>query len=296
MTRQLEIMLIWGHGLPYEAEILDMVRATPALEIIQIVRRKVRNIRWFIQRVYQYDRVPREHLEAKTRYLLSVPRAITGVLLNNRNPQPTCFGEGAFAVTACRRMRELKEAIRNRFNPRLSDGRRSEEHVVHFADGRHQVLHLLRLLGITMDPESLLYGHSSAIVCPSFLPEPTRICLRQLRADTLRCTVLRGNPDKPTRHICRIEDSPHFRFIIGQKADYEQYWKQYGSRWLGTTHSPGDFEKLNMQFDYLCPPHENEYILVHPRPDGTYVILDGLHRAAILCARGVSEWINAIIT
>lgn len=141
-----DYFLIWGHGLPYLEQILQMIQGDATLKIIDVRRFRPRNLPRFVNEIYSCDYAPREHLKAKTEYLMTLPvNDVVVIFVLNTGVQEVMRGEGAFRHPECDRIKRLKDAIRNRFNPRI-DGKRSEWHVVHASDSEAQTSRLYRYL------------------------------------------------------------------------------------------------------------------------------------------------------
>jgi hypothetical protein len=296
MPDRFDNFLIWGHGLPHRDTILDMIRARPEFEIALIHPFTPRNVARFVREVYRYDSVPFEHLRAKTRYLLTVPPEVLAIFVKNREPREVAFGEGAFRRRACMNVKQTKEAIRDRFNPRVN-GRRSEDHVVHGSDHPRQVDHLLRVMGFANGIDAIAHKPSRVITAPPHLPDLHRYRIARVASESVSCTILGGdprNPRKPTTARVPIVRSPHFRFLAGEPAAYEAYWNRFRDSKLRNDHSPEAFARLAQTFRYLEAPHEDRYIILRPDGRNGFVILDGLHRAAILQHQGQPRWIAAI--
>ena len=110
-------------------------------------------------------------------------------------------------------------------------------------------------------------------------------------------TILDGDPRSPRRVTTSrvpIAQTPHFRFLAGESAAYEAYWNRFRDSKLSNDHSPEAFVRLAQKFRYLEAPHEDRYIILRPDGRGCFVVLDGVHRAAILQHQGQSRWIAAI--
>ena len=110
-------MIIWAHGFTVEDEILDMADDF-GFEIRGCFRRRVSSMRRTIASVYSDDYAPLHHLRSKTSYLKNLPAELLLVPMTNWKPELHLVGDGRFRHVESRRVRELKEAIRDRFNPR----------------------------------------------------------------------------------------------------------------------------------------------------------------------------------
>jgi hypothetical protein len=104
-------------------------------------------------------------------------------------------------------------------------------------------------------------------------------------------SLLRGTiVNNPIKHltikdvvVLKIKDTPHYKFIMGNKSDYKNYYTNFIKKtYDDENHSPEKFQKLIDGFDInLCGN-----IKCRKGKEGTYIITDGLHRACILAAKG----------
>jgi hypothetical protein len=273
--RRMDYFMIWGHGLAHTDTILDTIRNHPAFRIVTIARRSVPDIATFVQRVYEADTVPLVHLRAKTQYLLGTPPEILVVLVHNDDPQEQYFGEGGFRHIQCKHVKAVKEEIRNRFNPRAG-GRRSEDHVIHGSDYESQVRHLLAVLGL---PPLEVYRRepNPRLNVPYHIEPFADFEIKELPLSALRASIL-------GRGLVPIEETPHYKYLTGDAAAYHSYHGAHMGQLLTDDHFPAAFDRLRAQFD----PDRTEWqgklnlLLVVPLGDGTYRLLDGVHRAALL--------------
>ncbi len=280
---RMDYLLVWGHGMAHSAAILGLVRAHPDLEIISIVRREVPDIARFVQDIYACDTVPFRHLVAKTRYLLQTPPEVLFVLLKNHRPDEKYFGEGAFRHIQSQTIKDLKEDIRNRFNPRNADGGRTEDHVVHASDYPSQVAHVLDVLGLPPMAHYQAEAHPD-IDAPYHLGAIGKVERRELPLDTLVANIL-------GQGLVAVRDTPHFQYATGNQAPYRAYHALHFGTTLTDDHLPEAFDAKIQDFQYggrLANGKQN-LILARPLGDGRYQILDGVHRAAILAARGATS-------
>jgi FkbM family methyltransferase len=277
---RMDFFMIWGHGLAYTREILQILRGVKDFEIVSIIKRQVKDIAQFVHDVYSCDSFPMEHLVAKTRYLLTTPPEILLILLRNKNPQEVWKGEGAFRRRQCMLVKEVKEAIRNRFNPR-KNGKRTEDHVVHASDFESQVEHVLNVLGL---PDLSYYTRrpNAALEAPFHLEPFEHYEIRQVPIDDLRANILDAGR-------VPIEQTPHYHFLTGDRQAYERYYLAHLGTRLTEDHFPEAFDRLvsNFNYDFMTPEGRRSLILARRQPDGTYRILDGVHRAAILKFKGI---------
>ena len=127
------------------------------------------------------------------------------------------------------------------------------------------------------------------------------LLIQRVRLHELHARVVRDVGQSGVRHqITKLEDTPHYQFVMGRREPYRQYLAQFGaSVGAGIEHSEESFDALlASEFDYLAAPHASSYILcerVKSLLSSKLVILDGVHRASILLARGLRELPVAVV-
>ena len=277
-----DYFLIWGHGLKYKREIINMIRDQEFLEIKLIMFYKVKNMRKFVSKVvYGYDYAPFEHLKSKTKYLLNVDPTICFILVRNKNPHDVFVSEGAFRHIECRNIKRVKEEMRDKFNPK-ENGRRTEDHVIHASDNPSQVNHLLKFLGFA---DGILHFERSPnpiLSVPYHIPSFSLFKVKKISFSQLYCRILKGDINNYIMEICPLEESPHYKYLTGDRESYQNYRKKYGGYLLTDDHSVENLEKLFQNHSYLQSPYNTSYIIVEEFYPNNYYILDGFHRAAKL--------------
>jgi FkbM family methyltransferase len=279
---RLDYFLIWGHGTQHTREILEVIRSQKAVEVLAIHKKTVADIAKFVGQVYSSDFVPVEHLAAKTRYLLQTPPDLVLILIRNLEPRESFYGEGAFRHIQCQRIKAIKEEIRNRFNPR-KDGKRTEDHVIHASDFESQTEHILEILGL---PPVAFYTRrpNRDLDVPYHLPPFENYKLKEVPVDSLYANIL-------GRGVVPISQSPHYRYVLGDRESYQAYHAAHFGRELTDDHLPEAFDRLIASFDSnrVLDRGNRSFIVAVKRPDQGYQILDGVHRASILRQRNVES-------
>ncbi|TET39259.1 MAG: hypothetical protein E3J72_01030 [Planctomycetota bacterium] len=289
-----DYFLIWGNGLKYTRNIIDFIRGRPEFDILKIIRHKPESIDEFVKRVYENDAVPWRHLVAKTEYLLESESDVLVIFVKNLQPREEIVGDEDFRHPQCMLMKEMKDEIRNKYNPRV-DGRRTEEHVIHGSDFESQTNHMLKLLGCEEGLEYLAKVPNPVIEVPHHIFTFDRFRIRSVKTSEVYCNILRGDAEEWSKDRLPIKETPHYGYLKGVREPYRLYWKKFGGKLLLDDHTPEGFDQLAGDFDYLMPPYETSYILVEKSSLGGYTILDGVHRASILAASGVEMWIAAVV-
>lgn len=167
-----DYFIIWGNGINYIPEIMDIIDQEYNFRVIFEKGIVVDNIGKFIEGIYKCDTVPYKHLMAKSRYLLKAKPEIYFVLVENRDPQEKMVGLGPFAHIQCQRVTKLKIKIRNKFNPRWDKNKQlppldievSHEHVIHASDYESQVNYVLGYLGLPGLDSYHKYAHDIDIM------------------------------------------------------------------------------------------------------------------------------------
>jgi len=276
---RIDYFLIWGHGLAYTKQILEIIRNNRDFDIISITKKSVRDIGKFVEDIYSCDSVPFEHLVAKTRYLLKTPPEINFILLRNKNAQEKYFGEGPFRHIQCQLIKNVKEEIRNRFNPRIN-GKRTEEHVIHASDYESQVEHVLKVLDLP--PLAYYTRQPNRDLDVPFHIEPfDDYHVKEIDIDSLYANILADG-------VVQITQTPHYKYLTGDRVVYLNYHKQYFGKQLTDDHFPEAYDLMlsNFKYDYITKDGRRSLILAKAIDDNKYQILDGVHRAAVLKHQG----------
>ena len=181
-TFRYDYFVIWANGLRHEEEILAILRGEEKLELMEIRRVPIPDMREFILELYAHDSVPMKHLEEKIRYLFKEKPEALIVLARHFEPDEYSFENDWGKFTRSMYIHLLKERVRNGFNPRIEE-KRTMENVIHASDHELQVDHILKMLG---HPEGIEYlysrygkadyhdGLSLANYAPQYRPEYKR--------------------------------------------------------------------------------------------------------------------------
>ena len=289
-----DYFLIWGNGMPYKEEILDIIRSKGFLKILRAMDYRPKSIAKFVRKVYSYDYAPFEHLKSKTRYLLKTDPDVVFIFVLNENAQERYSGKGAFRHIECRYIQSIKEEIRDQFNPR-KEGKRTEEHVVHASDNESQVAHMLKAVGFKDGIEFLRNMPNPILSLPYYLPKFKEFTIRRVDTSQVYCNILRGTRESFWTEAVQIEETPHFACLAGDTTAYEEYLSRFLGGPLSCDYSVENFVALSKNFAYLEHPYATSYILVREFEPNRYLIQDGVHRASILKFRGVDSFPVAVM-
>lgn len=283
-----DYFLIWGHGLQFAESIVDLIASCDGLRIVRLQYHRPKNIRRFVRVVYSYDYAPLLHLKDKTNYLLGTQPLVLFVFVENLSPAEIMVGEGVFRHAESSRIKALKEHIRDHFNERRED-RRTENHVVHASDNQMQTDQILKYIGVREGTIAFRKRPNQVIDTAYHLPSFYKFRFENAPVEKLCCTILRGTPDDFCGVTTPLAETPHASYLRGDKTAYEEYLAKFGGWHLCDYYSLRKFQRLSETFDYERLTAVGCYIVVGRQKSGRLVILDGVHRAAILASRGAKN-------
>ena len=290
---RIDYFLIWGHGLKYKEKIIEIIRNTKDIYIIGVHRHIPKNIAKLVKAVYSYDYAPFKHLRSKTKYLLTTKPEVIFIFILNKKPLEYYPSENpVFQHVESLKIKKLKELIRNRFNARKDD-RRTEDHVIHASDNQSQTDYILKYLGFKEGISKFKKVVNPIISAPYHLSKIQYFRLKQIKLSNIYCSISTGNS---THKLCKIEETPHFRFLNNDKKPYIKYREMVeGFPTVTDSQFPKNFKKFAVEFSYLNKPYTSSYILVKKLKTKKYQVLDGVHRASILQYKGYDKIIVGIV-
>ena len=275
---------VWANGFEHVDHILALIRGHSALEILMVELRQLADARKFVFDLYACDSVPIRHLRGKLKYLLDVPPEVLFIFVRNHDPKETFVGSGPFRKPQCQTISRLKWYIRELYNPK-ENGVRTEQHVIHASDYESQTDYVLKLLGYSAGVRMFENNrHGLPFGLPYHVRRPARYTFRAVRLDELRAAILVGNPDEPESvHATPMDiaQTPHYLALTKDMYYYERYLRAYRYVWLRDDSYPGRLLQLARSWN-----DANMERIIVVRREASYLILDGVHRAAILQSRG----------
>jgi len=287
-----DYFIIWGNGLQYKEEIIEIIEGNPYLEILAIKKHCPKNVEKLVKAVYSYDYAPFKHLTNKTRYLLSTEASVLFIFIRNNNPRETYIeGNPLFKHKECLTIKSVKEEIRDRFNERKGD-RRTEDHVVHASDNQSQTDYILKYLGYKEGVGKFKSRSNLLIPVTYHLGKFNRFSLKEVDLSDVYCSIATGPETDMLRSVC---ETPHYRFLSGDVAEYNEYRTMFEDfPCMMDDQFPARYKKFASSFEYLKAPYSTSYILAKEVSPGRYQIIDGVHRIAILAYRGINNCIIAV--
>jgi len=295
LIKQYGYFLIWGHGLKYKKEIMEMIRNKDFIKIVRVFYHRPKNIRRFVRMMYSHDYAPFWHLKAKTRYLLKTEPEVFFIFFFNKKPKEKLFGKGAFEHVECMRVKDLKDEIRNKFNP-YKNGQRTEHHVIHASDNEEQADYVLKKLGYRNGVQMFKKITNKTLSLPYYIKSFDEYIIRDVEFSQIYCNILYGSNDNYKKVSVSIGKTPHFAFLKGKQKKYKNYIEEFVGRQLVCDYSEEKFKRLSKNFKYLKTPYKNSYILVKKMQDGKgYKIIDGVHKSSIIKYKGFDKILTAVI-
>ena len=279
-----DYFLIWGHGMLFQNEIISIIENVPEFMILKEINYEAKKIDKLVKKVYSYDYAPFHHLKSKTKYLKHTQSRVKFIFIKNNFPIENHYGNGRFFHIECDRIKKTKEKIRNEFNERKHD-RRIEDHVVHASDNESQTDYILKYLGYKLGTKTFDRNLDKIINAPHHLKIPNNYSVKKISMDLLLCSIIENDKTK----VVPIEESPQFK---GGKY-YEDYLLKNNGKHLQDGYSISKFKLLTKQIEYLKDEYSTDYIITK-RLNEKFLVLDGLHRAAIQKKNGM-EAIKIVI-
>lgn len=270
-------IIIWGHGLSHLEQILMMLRNIDTFDIVRIVKYQPSNMKKFIRKVYSYDYAPLAHLKSKIKYLEQVEASLVCIVINNHIPDVDILGYGDFRHKESLTLKKLKSEIRERFNP-YKDGKMTHDHIIHATDNEEQTHHILNAIG-DMDIEH--YYNSNLYSVPFFLGKQSSYEIKEITFDRLVCGQAVGKSDNFRIIQMAVDKSVQYKALYDGVAEYQEYIDTYLGTALKADHSIPKYLNLKRNFKYLSTSHQNSYVIVKELSKEKYLIMDGLHRAAL---------------
>lgn len=276
---RIDTIIIWGHGIKYLFDILEMI--DKEFQIIRVQKYEVKNMKKFVKEIYSYDYAPYWHLKDKTKYLLKTPKEVVFIFIRNQNPIEEYVGEGKFRHIESLRLKQLKEKIRDRFNP-YENGIRTHHHIIHTTDNVKQTDCILKFLGF--EGIKIFYNQIKFIDVPYYIKNIKTFEIKKINLEKLKANIIIGENWKSFDvKSVSIYETPHYLALKENFTIYEKYIKKFLGGPLTEYYNITRYKNLVNNFYYL--KNKTDYIII----DKNFTILDGLHRASYLLYKNNKE-------
>jgi hypothetical protein len=226
-------------------------------------------------------------LKSKIAYLKKTGNVIFFIFVVNNSPQIDYFGTIPFRHVESKRIKDIKNTIRAKYNPKYN-GVLSDEHVIHCSDDECQSMQLLKLAGFK---ESLYYRMlHDELPFPWFIGPPTEYRFIHVDVDHLVC----GQIDSPyTTKFVPVKESVQYAYLQGDRDKYSNYISNSIGKELQVYYSEKKFNNLISAFSYSSYIKSN--LIIVKKINEVYLILDGLHRASLLVFGGRGKFPVVVI-
>ena len=280
-----DFFLIWGHGLLYKNEILNIIASEKNFDILYLLKHKASNIKKLVKKVYDHDYIPFFHLRSKTKYLLKTSSEVMFVFVDNKNPKEMWKLGHRTGHIESELILKYKTIIRDRFNTRKND-RLSEDHVIHGSDNELQTHYILKYLGYNEGIRMFERHKNKPIEISFFIEQFKKYKIHEVSINKLICNTISHN----NTITIDLVDSPQYKFLIGFEREYENYINEYLGIKIKAFHNLKKYKELSNSFNYLDKKNKTSLIVVKKIND-KYMIFDGVHRASLAKFNGQKKLI-----
>ncbi|MCH1430085.1 MAG: hypothetical protein L7U87_04915 [Chlamydiales bacterium] len=133
-----DLLIIWSPGMKYKEQILQRVREFSDIKIQKVEKIALKSLEPLFKVLYEKEQSKSSFLKKKLKHLKKYPAEFLCISMKNLR-KDMVINKEAKEYSFDRRIRQLKELIRNQFNPRGKMGERTERHVVHTPDNASEV-------------------------------------------------------------------------------------------------------------------------------------------------------------
>ena len=301
INNRFDSFIIWYHGFEYLNEIIKIINQHDC-DILYIKKNKYDDVLDVINLVYSFDNsIPKEHLNGKTKYLQDLNgNEFYFIIVLNKNYIPQVYGKNTkFEISSCKNIVNIKWKIRELFNPKFKNDTLqpslklkpgvSHNHVIHACDTLDETVELSKHF-CNFHPNKLLKNScvNGKLKSPYFLKEFKTYKIEQININDVKCRIFTNNNIESVN----ISETPHYKYITGDKNKYINYINKYIGIILHDNHLPYKYDNLIRNFDVKNYNFDEEkrFIFVNKNNE----ILDGLHRICILYNENNNMNINVI--
>ena len=251
-----DIFILWSNSLNSEKEIL--IEINKNFKILKLIRKRYLFLILNLFKLYKFSFVPFYFLVKKVHYLRKYPKNYLIVIVENINPEITHEFNGFFRIFYCKKIFKMKELIRKKY------GNIPDEHVIHSADLPSETNNIFKLMNYKEEiNKDIKLKYSKKISISSLL-----------YSEVVGSIWTYRNISKP------IFESPHLSFLNGNVSNYLKYKDKFRGTAFKDYYNEEKFRQLFINISRN--KKINNKIKVKLLDNNKYLILDGLHRAAIM--------------
>ena len=281
MMNRKDYFLIWGHGLKYENEIINLIKKNKNFKIKYFYKYDIKNMNKFISNIYFNDYTPINHLKNKTKYLKNKKQKVLFIFVENNKPLEIRVKTFNKVHTESKTINKFKNDVRKKFNPK-NNNQITNDHVIHGSDSQQQTEHIIKFLSNrNLNFERIFDIKNEETFINQSLNVLKKISIKKIKA---RILSKNNRTNKVSTKIVSLSNTPHYLFIKNKKKSYLKYINDFRGIGLNFDYSEKKFSALIKNLKYLKKSYNEQYIQVD-KIKKYYVITDGLHRASILKAR-----------
>ena len=278
MNQRLDCFILWQHGFKFIFETLDSIEDNN-FKILEIKKIKTSSINKFLKIVYSHDYAPYIHLKSKLKYLKkSKNKYVYIISVLNNNKDEFFSGDKIFKHIESNSMNTLKWNLRKKYNDKDSKGNFTHNHIIHGTDSESQAIYLMKKF-------KFKYYLQTKGIFPSHIYNRQSFELKKILTNSITSNLIIDKMpiEKP------LNQTPHFLSLKGQRKEYENYLKSNLGIGIMRYHSLKKFDSL-----LNLIKNSNSFKMDPIILSKDLKIIDGVHRASILCYLGHKE-INSIV-
>ena len=268
--------IVWSHGIKYIDEMLSSLERDCDFELLYTRRVSNFNHDSFIKNIYECDAYPIEHLVEKSKYLKALPAEAIFIFVKCFDTTTDIVGAGTFRSRQSRKIVAFKKKFRDLYNPRMADGSLSHQHIIHGTDDGAQTDYLLKLLGHEQGIR-IFKRPNIPFSLPYHIPWTGKYKIITAQVSSLKASILHHDAKGVKTTITPICETPHFLGINNEQI-YSKYLMEFLYTYLCDFYSLDKYRRL--QKCNIIAVLRNNPIVTHLHDD-CYLILDGVHRAAV---------------
>jgi hypothetical protein len=276
--------IVWGHGMKNIVDILNILCSLKKITILHIKRNSYTDIKKLIEIVYKNELVDlKKHIKSKTTFLRHAPKEYILILFKNIFPELKQYGAGKYSTITDVDVNNIKWQVRELFNPKSTNTIASDKlsvgishnHVIHITDYPNEAEYISTSL---LNNNCNYYEN---IINKGFLV-PYHIVFNKIKPITINIDNIYARLASNIKNIIKIDDTPHYYYVKGIKQTYIDYYETHVGYKLTDNHCPVAFDNLIDNFNPFLYRYENYRFIIIKNISGHNVVVDGLHRLAIL--------------
>jgi hypothetical protein len=279
-----DYFVIWNHGLKFKDDILKIIENCPEYEIVRVLYHRPRSIKKLIKVIYSFDYAPIDHLKNKTKYLESGENRVFIIVIKNNDAKVDLFGKGEFRHSESTKIKNIKNYIRDLYNPKISN-QRTEDHVIHASDNQNQTDYFLKYLGYESGIK-IFERQSSFLNAPFHLGKISKVIVKKVPVENIYCSILEGDTNGIRTKVVPVGKTPHYRGLSENIVIYRKYIDKYLGYSLFDYYSEKKYSSMYKSLTYNSYLESSNLIVTKQTKNGDHLIQDGVHRICILKKKG----------